>query len=149
MSYFAYPREGLRIDPYDTAIDDPQCLYLTNRGISYAFRPGEEGEPMDAGEFETVIPMGYTSLMYTQKLAIAVDGAIVKEWARVVEQADGPSDAEWYRRWGAYRVIVRPSRQLCEDPPVNDLDEARRAVTEASVGTAALLLFVSSAADWH
>lgn len=149
MTYHPFPDEPYRIDPFDTAIDDAQFIDATNNGITFAYRRTPRPEPTDWAEYVRRVPMGYTTLMYTQKLAVAEDGAQIREWTREVDRPHGPADDPWYDRWGVYRVRSSDDRYYeIADP--NDADQAKAVLVSASAnGRKSVLLYVYATQSWH
>jgi hypothetical protein len=146
-AYFAYPPEHARIDPFDTEVEQPQFIDCTNNGITYAYLRGSF-EDVPAGEYQRLVPMGYTSLMLAQKLAVARDGRVVREWPLVARRATGADNDRWFAEWGVYRVwSVAGGYAPIADP--NDRDSADAALLAASRPDAALLLYVWASTNRH
>ncbi|WP_345630176.1 hypothetical protein [Rugosimonospora acidiphila] len=143
--YFRYPPEPARIDPFETTVDEPQYIDTTNSGITYGYLPGSFEDVPDA-EYRRLVPTGYTSLMRTQKLAVAREGRLVREWPLVVRRR---GDDWWYSHWGGYRVWRLDGGFAPIADPKNDPDSAMAALLSASRPGAALLLYIWVVVDWH
>jgi hypothetical protein len=146
-AYFPYPDPGERIDPFGTEVYEPQFIDATNNGITYAYLRGA-GQGIDLVDYTRRVPMGYTSLLRTQKTGVAEDGRLARAWPLAVPRSPGPDIDEWYARWGAYRVRTSAGRWAEVTEP-NDPDSAVRSLRAASKGGAAVLLYVWAVTSWH
>jgi hypothetical protein len=151
-AYYPFPREEYRIDPFDIAVAESQFIVLGGSRMSHAYRdPGPDAPGFGIEDLYVAIPMGYKILRYTQKIAVARDGEIAREWPRTIERDTSSVSAEsdWLDRICGYLVFDHRSREVTVDPR-HDHDAGVATVRAASLtGGPAVLLYIYRGRDWH
>ncbi|GLY90273.1 hypothetical protein [Actinoallomurus iriomotensis] len=166
------PKGGL--DPFD--VDEARTQHVVEaRGWGYGWVPGDER--VVPGSVYDDIPMGYRYLAIVEKLAIVVDGRVVREWP-VTEASDHSfrrsvaydrgagvgevmteaaidrywsNDAPWAPWTHPYRVQTQNLRDLDEPCIIGgpDYETAIALARELKVATPAMVSRVLSHQSWH
>jgi hypothetical protein len=164
--YYPYPDEPERIDPFDVTEPETQSIYIGGTQLSYAYLWPRVVDAEQQGRkvvLQQAIPMGYKILRDAQKIAVALDGAVVREWPitaasftngyasadPIVPGQRSEPDDSWLRGVCGYTVFTSGVRTF-PVPDAYDRDGAFAALREASrTAGQAVLLFVHGAVDWH
>jgi hypothetical protein len=163
---FDYPPEGFRLDPFDTTVDEPQYIIHAGGRITYAWTGSDAAFDARETRLRKAIEGGRFMLLRTQKIAVAHDGAVVREWPLVTEPvvAARPEPGEFGSAEDAQKVyeerreyVLRMCGHLVIDDDSReseladryDRDAALAALRAASSGGGrALALFVYSGVSW-
>jgi hypothetical protein len=156
---YKYPPEAFRIDPLDTTVDEPQYIIYGCGPITYAWT--DRDAEFDV-RLEHAIEGGRFNLLWTQKVAVAHDGAVVREWPLVnephvaVPPEPGERDPEeayarrrdhWRRLCG--HLVIDEHGEQTELEDRYDYDAVLAALRAASSGGGrALALFVYDGTSW-
>jgi hypothetical protein len=150
--YYPFPGVEHRIDPFDITVGESQLVVLGGGKMSHAYRdPGPEAPGFGIDELYAAIPMGYKVLRFAQKIAVARDGEIAREWPRTVRRdvSSSPSENHWLDRICGHVVFDHRQRQVTVYSRY-DHDAGLAAVRAASLtGGPAVLLYVYGGRDWH
>lgn len=164
LQVYDYPPAGSRLDPFDVTVDEPQYLILANHAVSHAWldRDARFGVPLT-----DVVVNGRFTLLWTQKVAVAIDGVITRSWPLVVQprapQRPEPGEQTLFRdpqqefarrrdllrAWCGYRVV----NSVGQEPGLSDSYDADVALDAARVASAdglrALALFSYDGEPWY